>query len=53
MRALALSIRADALFTVPGVLLIFLKGMALAPALGGGNPLGALQTGSPFGFRCQ
>jgi uncharacterized membrane protein len=30
--------QADAPFTVPGVLLIFLKGMALAPAFGGGNP---------------
>ena len=45
--------QADTLFTVPGVLLSFLKGMALAPAFGGGNPFGALQAGSPFGFRCQ
>ena len=45
--------QADALFTVPSVLLIFLKGIALAPAFGGGNPFGALQAGSRFGFRCQ
>jgi uncharacterized membrane protein len=34
--------QADALFTVPGVLLIFLKWMTLAPAFGDGNRFGAL-----------
>lgn len=33
--------QADLLFTVPGVLLIFLNGMVLAPAFGNGNPFGA------------
>jgi uncharacterized membrane protein len=32
---------ADLLFTIPGVLLIFLNGLVLAPAFGGGNALGA------------
>ena len=57
--------QADALFTVPGVLLIFLKGMALAPAFGGGNPFGAYAIRwfrlseqrriipHPFDYRCQ
>jgi uncharacterized membrane protein len=33
--------QADLLFTIPGVLLIFLNGLTLAPAFGGGNILGA------------
>jgi uncharacterized membrane protein len=33
--------QADLLFTVPGVLLIFLNGLTLAPAFGGGNIFGA------------
>src|SRR5690349_5344288 len=33
--------QADLLFTVPGVLLLFLNGMSLAPAFGGGSPFGA------------
>ncbi len=33
--------QADLLFTIPGVLLIFLNGLVLAPVFGGGNILGA------------
>ncbi len=33
--------QADLLFTLPGVLLIFINGLVLAPAFGGGNILGA------------
>ncbi|MBZ0293030.1 MAG: DUF2269 domain-containing protein [Anaerolineae bacterium] len=33
--------QADLLFTIPGVLLIFINGLILAPAFGGGNILGA------------
>lgn len=32
---------ADILFTIPGILLIFINGVVLAPAFGGGNVLGA------------